>query len=262
MQRASSFFQRQSDGTFNGTDAARGPWSVDHCHGGPVAGLAARAVEQLFPNDLALTRLTIDLLRPVPMMGLRVVAQIDRQGRNTAAASVQIFGEDDKLCVSGTSLHLSVRDVGKLPTAPVEPPSLQEAVAVDNFLVPPTDGPLTFGHHVEVKLDPNTGRKPGPKRIWMRTPAIVEGEDPSPFQTLCPLGDCGNGISSNASLKQATFLNPDLTIVMHRVPQGEWLSSDALSHWQSTGIGMAQAIISDEGGPVATALQTLLVQPR
>lgn len=259
---ANGFFRKIDNDLFDGTDAARGPWSPDHCHAGPVAGLAARGVEAVFGDGFALVRLTLDLVRPVPLTGLRVEAKAVRQSRNTAAAEIRIFEPSGKICVSGTSLHLIRGEFGELPTVPASPQSHAKAVEVPNFLTARKDGPLTFGHHIEVKIDPDQPRSWGPKAIWMRTPAIVEGETPSPFQAVCPLADCGNGISANASLQQATFLNPDLTIVMHRDPVGDWLSSDAVSHWQPTGIGLAQAVISDESGPVATALQTLLIRPR
>lgn len=262
MTGISGFFRLTEDGAFDGTDAARGPWSADHCHAGPVAGLAARAVEQVVGSDKALVRLTLDLMRPVPMTGLKVEAEIMRAGRNTAAAQVRIVDGNGKPCVAGTSLHLSRADFDTLPTAPVCPVSLSEAEPQPNFLVPLKDGLPTFGHHVEVKLPKDQKRGLGPKIAWMRAPPIVVGETPSPFQALCPLADCGNGISANATLHDYTFLNPDLTIVMHREPESDWLASDAVSHWQSTGIGMAQAVISDTIGPVATALQTLLIRPR
>ncbi len=262
MSDISGFFHQAEDGTFDGTDAVRGAWSPVHCHAGPVAGLAARGVEQVVGEGKALVRLTLDLMRPVPMTGLRVEAEVLREGRNTAAAQVTIYGGDGKPCVSGTSLHLSQGDFGDLPTAPVTPPRLADTVPEPNLLAPLKEGLSTFGDHVETALPKGQKRALGPKTAWMRALPIVIGEQPSPFQALCPLADCGNGISANATLHDYTFLNPDLTIVMHRVPKGDWLASEAVSHWQPTGIGMSQAVISDEVGPVATALQTLLIRPR
>ena len=49
------------------SDFARGPWSPDALHGGPVAALIGRAVEAC-PSDepMHVARLTVELLRPVP----------------------------------------------------------------------------------------------------------------------------------------------------------------------------------------------------
>ena len=48
------------------TDLARGPWDPGALHGGPVAALLARAAEPLL-EPLQPVRLTVELLRPVPM---------------------------------------------------------------------------------------------------------------------------------------------------------------------------------------------------
>jgi hypothetical protein len=56
-------------------------------------------------------------------------------------------------------------------------------------------------------------------------------------------------------------VNADLTINLHREPRGEWFGSRSVSHWQSNGIGLADALIFDEFGPVGRATQTLLLTP-
>jgi len=95
----------------------------------------------------------------------------------------------------------------------------------------------------------------------MRTPKLLQGEDPSPIQALCPLADCGNGISWNAPTTEMGFMNTDLTVHIHREPVSDWLASDSISHWQPTDIGMSQSVLYDTQGPVGTALQTLVLFP-
>ena len=95
----------------------------------------------------------------------------------------------------------------------------------------------------------------------MRTLPIVDGEAPSPFQSLCPLADCGNGISRNSTFAEATFVNPDLTIAVFRLPESEWLAASARSFWEPTGVGLSQAQLYDTKGAIGFALQTLIVKP-
>ncbi|MEK9725984.1 MAG: hypothetical protein VW405_21205, partial [Rhodospirillaceae bacterium] len=118
-----------------------------------------------------------------------------------------------------------------------------------------------FQKFIEVAYPPGQDHAPGPTTIWMKTPPLLAGEATSPFQHLCFLADCGNGISRNAEMTQMGFMNCDLTIVQHRPPRSEWLASEAVSYWESTGIAQARATIMDEDGPVATALQTVLLMP-
>jgi hypothetical protein len=96
--------------------------------------------------------------------------------------------------------------------------------------------------------------------LWLRTLyPIVEAEDPSPFQRIAPLADCGNGISSNGDLTSISFVNPDLTLSLHRQPVGDWFASRSVSHWQPSGIGFADAELFDVEGPVGRATQSLIL---
>lgn len=95
-----SYFRQDGD-VFCGLDPARGPWSVDHCHAGPVAALAARAVEravaQVGADGWQLARLTLDLIRPVLVAGVRVTAEPVRQSRSLATMAVTVTGVDGKV---------------------------------------------------------------------------------------------------------------------------------------------------------------------
>jgi hypothetical protein len=112
---------------------------------------------------------------------------------------------------------------------------------------------------VEVRYPPGQDPEPGPTTVWMRALPLLPDETPSPFQRICPLADCGNAIGRNAEPAEMGFMNVDLTIVLHRDPIGEWLGSRAVSRWEPTGIGMADALLFDGGGVVGRAVQTLLL---
>ena len=83
----------------------------------------------------------------------------------------------------------------------------------------------------------------------------------SPFQRISPLADCGNAFGRNAEPDEVQFVNTDLVIALHRDPVGEWMGSRATSTWQPTGVGLAEALLFDDEGPVGRALQTLLLRP-
>lgn len=102
---------------------------------------------------------------------------------------------------------------------------------------------------------------PGPTILWVHTVAILENERPSPFQTLWPIAECDNGIFRNADAATVSFVNADLTIVAYRLPESAWLASQAISYWQPSEIGVAQATIFDKPGSLGSALQTLIVRP-
>src|SRR5262245_48867651 len=57
----------------------RGPWSPAHQHGGPPAALIAHLAEAAEP-EMAIARITVDFLRPVPIDRLRVRLEPLRDG--------------------------------------------------------------------------------------------------------------------------------------------------------------------------------------
>jgi len=254
-----AFFRLDGD-LIIGNDAARGPWSADACHAGPVSGVLVRALEQVVP-DKQLARVTMNFQRPIPIAGFRIAATVDRDGRSTSATTAQLVDRDGNVCAVASGLHLAAHDFGALPTATV--PALRFADAVPGvFALEKAVHGLPFFHSgVEVAYPPGETPDPGPTCLWMRTLPLVDGERPSPFQSLCPLADCGNGVSRNSRFAEATFVNPDLTIAVFRLPESDWLASQAISFWEPSGIGLSHAQLFDTAGAIGYALQTLLIRP-
>ena len=58
------------------------------------------------------------------------------------------------------------------------------------------------------------------------------------------------------------FLNPDLTVLLHRLPVGEWVCLDAVTRLGPDGVGLAESLLFDEQGPIGRSAQTLLVERR
>ncbi len=255
-----AFFETDGD-VFVGTAAARGPWSADHCHAGPVIGLIARAMERCQGSERLLTRLTVELIAPPPLAGLRVEARALRVGRTVAHVQATVSGIDDRVCATAVGMLIRPLDIGRPPTAPVVVRRTVDARPAPFPVTRTVHGLPCFSDHVQVLIPETQTTRPGPTTLWMKAPAIVAGETPSSFERLCPLADCGNGTSRNAEVDDYSFVNADLTIVRHRVSNAAWLGSAARSHWQPAGIGLAEAELFDEAGPLATVLQTLVVRP-
>ncbi|MBE0610510.1 MAG: thioesterase family protein [Dehalococcoidia bacterium] len=79
-----AIFIREGD-SFVPTDLARSPWGPQLLHGGPPAGLLARAIEHAVHDaDMHPARVTIDLFRPVPKQPLQVEVEAVRQGNRIA----------------------------------------------------------------------------------------------------------------------------------------------------------------------------------
>lgn len=254
-----SFFRLEGD-LFVGNDAARGPWSADACHAGPVTAVLVRALEQALPGK-QLARVSVTFHRPVPMAGFQTAASVERDGRNVATATARLTATNGKICADASGLFIAAGACGELPTATLAGPDFGDAAPGPFPVESAVHGLPFFPSGIEVAYPPGETPEPGPTTVWMRTLPIVEGEEPSAFQALCPLADCGNGISRNSTFAEATFVNPDLTVAVFRLPESDWLAAEARSFWEPTGIGLSQAQLYDTKGPVGYALQTLIVQP-
>jgi hypothetical protein len=262
------------------TDRARGPWSPDALHGGPVAALVARAVETLVPDDpVHVTRLTVELLRPVPVAPLTVTASLVRPGRKVQLVDVRIdaggrdvvWGRALRVRTATTTTDARDRSPwGELPDATDEGP----VPGVDDDAPPPPDagepspepvgGYLAF-HNTGTEMRFVSGRfdGPGPAAVWVRLRVpVVEGEEPTPLQRVAAAADFGNGVSSVLDFARYQFINPDLTIYLHRPALGPWVCVDAATRLGLPGTGVAQSVLWDGHGPIGRALQGLVVEAR
>lgn len=68
--------------TAHTTKWAGGPWNPEQQHGSAPAALAAWTAEQMPTREpMRIARLTLDLLRPVPIAPLDIETEVLREGR-------------------------------------------------------------------------------------------------------------------------------------------------------------------------------------
>jgi hypothetical protein len=257
------FSRLDADQVLPGT-LSRGPWSPDALHGGPVAALLGGAAEGLL-EDLHPARATIELLRPVPVAPLRVTATLSRPGRKVRLVSAQVAAGDGTVVATATVLGIRRADVA-VPEPPAEEPP-PPAAAVDAAsrgevsIAVDYDGFHNVG--VEHRFVRGTFDRVGPATDWIRLRVpVVDDEPVSPLQRVLAAADFGNGVSRLTDFDTTLFINPDLTVYLHRLPVGEWVCLDAVSRLEGHGVGLAQSALWDEHGPLGRSLQSLLVEPR
>jgi hypothetical protein len=103
--------------------------------------------------------------------------------------------------------------------------------------------------------------RPGPATAWFRLRVpVVAGEVPTPAQRAMAVADFGNGISSELEFGSHLFINPDLTVYLHRDPRDEWVCLDARTRFGPPGTGMAESALWDGGGRIGRAVQSLYVE--
>jgi acyl-Coa thioesterase superfamily protein len=104
--------------------------------------------------------------------------------------------------------------------------------------------------------------QPGPATAWtrMRYP-LVPDEQPSPLQRVLTVADSGNGLSGELDISWY-FINPELTVHLHREPADDWILVDARTTISAGGAGLATTTLSDQQGPIGAGAQSLLIKAR
>ena len=103
----------------------------------------------------------------------------------------------------------------------------------------------------------------GPVAAWLRMRhPLLPGLAPSPLQRTAIAADSGNGVSQVMDITKYTFINPDLTIYLHRPAEGEWVCLEAKTIAHPNGIGLAETNLHDLRGPIGRSTQSLLIDAR
>mgnify|MGYP003109933263 CR=1 FL=1 len=265
---STALFRREGD-LYYPSENAQGPWSPDYLHGGSPAGLLASVLEPAgTEGGLRLARFSVDLLRPVPTAPLSVRVEAVRDGRRLRLLQGDLFA-GEVLVSRATALYLEQVPLavpewarfepGVLP--PREPgaeASLAELAARGGRKALPLPG---LHHTVAVTLvDGVAGRGRG--RVWMRLPVpVVEGQGCSPSVQAATLSDFGNGVGQLQINENTGSINADISLYLHREPQGEWLGVDARARMHTNGNGLVETTLHDERGPVGRVLQATLAMP-
>ena len=256
-----AFFEPAGGNRFRATELTRGPWDPAAQHAGPPSALLARTLEQCGARQNArIVRVTVEILRPVPIGVLEVSAEVLRPGRSVELLAGELRSQGEPL-LRATAWRIRSDDIGVEAgldiAAPASPEGLPQAKSF----------PWTadVGYHVGMEWRFATGEflVPGPAAVWMRMRhPLVAGEDVSPLTRVMIAADSGNGVSSELDFARYLFINTDLTVALHRHPVGEWVCLDARTTIQPTGIGLAESRIFDQDGPIGRGLQSLFVAPR
>jgi Thioesterase-like superfamily len=78
-----AFFETLGPDRFRATELTRGPWDPGLQHAGPPAALLGRAVERHGERSgLQVARITVDIVRPLPIAELQVTTRLLRGGRS------------------------------------------------------------------------------------------------------------------------------------------------------------------------------------
>jgi hypothetical protein len=256
----SAFYVPDGDG-FAATELTRGPWDAEAQHAGPPSALLAREIERCEPREgKQVARITLEILRPVPLGRFVASARVVRPGRRVELIEAELRADDEEV-MRARAWRIRTEAV-ELPdgVGPEERPPGPEHGERKAF---PATGDVGFWTAMDYRFVDGAFMEPGPSLVWLRMGVpLVEGEEPSPLVRVMAAADSGNGVSATLDWRTHLFINTDLTVHLHRLPEGEWIYLDAVTISEPNGIGMSDTRLSDERGPIGRAVQSLLVGRR
>lgn len=261
---ADAVFHPGADGRFQATELARGPWDPQAQHGGAPAALLMSAFEALpASEDLLISRVTYEFMRPIPLADLEVRAEVVRPGRRVQLLEASVSEPDGPELIRARALQIKQAD--QEATAAPEPPPVAgpEDGHPDFPRSLPRDLPVFGADAMEMSFVEGRFGEPGPATAWFRLRVpLISGRETTPLQRLAAAADFGNGIGSILPWGQWLFINPDLTLYVERPPAGEWICLQAQTRIAHGGVGVAEGLLYDQIGRVGRATQALLVAPR
>jgi hypothetical protein len=237
---------------------AAGPWDATMQHGGAPAALVTWAAERMAtPAPMRVARLTLNLLRPVPIAPLAIVSEVLRQGRKIQLCGVRLLADGKEVVRAEV---LKIRDERQpLPddvvAAPLDVPP-PEAYA---RFAPKVVHPFTAG--IEVRGSGRLlERDSGPSWFRIERP-LIAGEPVSQAMRAVVVADYCN-TTAPLDFHDWLFLNADLTVSLAREPVGDFVLLNAETWIGPDGAGIAVGRLGDRQGYFGRAVQTLVVERR
>ncbi len=230
---------------FRPLELARSYWSGKALGGRAIVGLLGSEIERRHgAQGWVPARLTVDMFRLAPFEDITVHTRVVKEG------SRLLLVEAD-LVASG---EVVTRATCQFLRATVAPPgrvwSPGPWTAPDPQSLAPAD---THPRSLEIRNVAGSFGGVTEKRCWMReTFPLVEGVPFTAFSRVAMAADYASPYA-HAGDAGIRYINTDVTLHLHRVPDGEWIGFEATGHEASAGIAVGHCRLHDAAGAIGFA---------
>lgn len=249
-----------SEPRYRGTENSLSGWGPDQVAGPAVVGLFAqvlddeRAVEGFTPG-----RLTIELLRPFRTAPTTMHTEVIRTGRRIVVCRADAV-QGDHLVATATWVQYR-----RTENAPGErwrpdltvltPPALATPPAV----VPGSEDATTWYHSDSAGWTTGVVDHANADRFtaWWNPPQVTVGRDPGPYARAMMVGEW-TSLVTNVGTTWVGYINGDLTIALTRLPVGDWVGIQAMSHTDHDGIAVGTSTLADLSGVIGSGMVTAI----
>jgi acyl dehydratase len=255
-------------GAYVGTACTKGAWAHGGQAGGAVLALLGHVLEDVLTlTPMSLTRLTVDIVRPVPVgERLHVDTEVLREGKKIQVVDL-VLRAGDTVTTRARALRIRDRDVGSLPgmpasTSTVNPsadlPPPEALSGIEQLRKVPAF--LAQGAELRRTLEPIDGIH----AIWCRLRVPVVAGEPTRVASRAafPL-DMVNLLGVALDPSRATSINPDVTGHLSRGPVDEWVALTGHTYYShDVAHGVSLAIMSDTAGVFGVTSTSQILDPR
>jgi hypothetical protein len=249
------FFTRDRD-AFIPTDATPGPWDPKSLHGRVIIGLLAFVIEQRHGAEgFVPARLTVDMFRLPSLAPIEVTSRIIRDGLRIKVIEAEfISGGVSMARASCQLLRKTENPQGQVWTTPNWNVPLPSEIPV------PTDPRLGMNGKWTTRPIVGAMGTIGPRRLWMsEVRELVEGTALTPFVRVAVAADFASPFA-NAGTHGLGYINSDVTLYLHRLPEKQWIGFEVVNHQATDGIAIGECWLYDERGPIGTSTVAALAQ--
>jgi hypothetical protein len=243
------------------TPHAAGPWDATMQHGSAPSALVTYLAEQIpTAAPMQITRVTIDLMRPVPVAPLTFQTEVLREGRKIQLCGITLLA-NGVIVVRATVLKIRMTTLALPPE--ISDPPLDVALPEAGRPLARKNSSNAFINGLSTSVIKGGLLAAGPGAIWYRlNRPIIEDVPVSQVMRAVVAADFSNGTSSVLDFEHWTFLNADLSISLSRPPVGDWILLNAESWVGPDGAGIAASRLADVNGYFGRAVQSLVIEKR
>ncbi len=249
------FFEKQGD-VYQPLPVCAGPWDPKSLHGRVVAGLLAAEIERHHgDSNLIPARLTVDLYRLPDFSPMRVETEVIKEGRRIRVVNAEIFSGDK----SAGRASCQLLRMGDEPAGTVWKRDNWDVPAPAEIAAPETGALGGMWHMRAISGAMGTD---GPRRCWVsEARELIGGESLSAWQRVALAADFASPFA-NAGDAGLGFINTDITLYLHRLPETAWIGFEVVNHQSANGVANGECYLYDETGLIGSSTVAALAQAR
>ncbi|MBA8826336.1 hypothetical protein FHX42_003712 [Saccharopolyspora lacisalsi] len=259
-ERRPGYFERLGTHRFRPTAHAVGAWRGDEQHFSPLGGLIVHAIERVRASeqrpDMMISRISCDILGRIALDEFDVHVETLRAGRTIELVEATVV-ISQRPVVRARVWLLAAQDTSTVAGGDPDPLQHPESLQPWNM-----SSLWPGGYIASLDVRPVGPPQPGRTAAWVSTPVeLVAGESASPLASYVALVDTANGIAVRQEPTKWMFPNVDLSVHLHRLPEGRWTGLDTSVVFGSHGQGVTSTVLHDTRGALGQAEQILTVRP-